>query len=69
MKFNAVYPTPWWRELGQRGFVYSRDERVSMMFAATPAEGEPGVILGFMEGAKGIVAGRLAAAEVLDDRS
>jgi monoamine oxidase len=43
--------------------VYSPDEAVSMMFDATPAEGEPGVIVGFMEGAKGIEAGRLAAAE------
>jgi monoamine oxidase len=62
VKFNLVYPTPWWRELGQRGFVYSPDEPVSMMFDATPAEGEPGVIVGFMEGAKGVEAGRLAAA-------
>jgi len=61
VKFNLVYATPWWRELGQRGFVYSPDEPVSMMFDATPAEGEPGVIVGFMEGAKGIAAGRLEA--------
>ena len=63
VKFNLVYPTPWWRELGQRGFVYSPDEPVSMMFDATPAEGEPGVIVGFMEGAKGVEAAALSAAE------
>jgi monoamine oxidase len=63
VKFNLVYPTPWWRELGHRGFVYSRNELASMMFDATPAEGEPGVIVGFMEGAKGIEAGRLTTAE------
>jgi hypothetical protein len=35
--------------------VYSPDEAVSMMFDATPAEGgEPGVIVGFMEGANGV---------------
>jgi monoamine oxidase len=63
VKFNLVYPTPWWRELGQRGFVYSPDEAVTMMFDATPAEGEPGVIVGFMEGTKAIEAGRLEAAK------
>jgi monoamine oxidase len=59
VKFNLVYPTPWWRELGLRGFVYSPDEMVTMMFDASPVEGEPGVVVGFMEGANGIEAGRL----------
>ena len=63
VKFDLVYPTPWWRELGLRGFVYSPDEMATMMFDATPVGGEPGVIVGFMEGANGIEAGRLAAAE------
>jgi monoamine oxidase len=63
VKFNLVYPTPWWRELGHRGFVYSPDEAVTMMFDATPGKGEPGVIIGFMEGAKGVEASRLPAAE------
>ena len=63
VKFNLVYPTPWWREPGLRGFVYSPDEAVSMMFDATPAEGEPGVIVGFMEGAKAVKAAALTAAE------
>jgi monoamine oxidase len=48
---------------GHGDFVYSSDEAVSMMFDATPAEGEPGVIVGFMEGAKGVEAGRLPTAE------
>jgi monoamine oxidase len=34
-----------------------------MMFDATPAEGEPGVIVGFMEGAKGVEGSRLEAAK------
>ncbi len=63
MKFNLVFPTPWWRELGLRGFVYSPDEMVTMMFDATPAEGKPGVLIGFMEGANGVEAGRLTAGE------
>ena len=63
VKFNLVYPTPWWREPGLGGFVYSPDETVTMMFDATPAEGQPGVIVGFMEGAKGVEAAALAAAE------
>ena len=63
VKFNLVYPTPWWRKLGLGGFVYSPDEMVTMMFDATPADAEPGVIVGFMEAANGIDAGRLAPAE------
>jgi monoamine oxidase len=63
VKFNLVYRTPWWRELGLRGFVYAPDELVTMMFDATAAEGEPGVIVGFMEGANGIEAGRLPRGE------
>ena len=34
-----------------------------MMFDATPADAEPGVIVGFMEASNGIEAGRLAPAE------
>lgn len=63
VKALLVYPTPWWRELGARGFVYSPDELVTIMFDGTPAAGEPGVIVGFMEGANGIKAGRLNSAE------
>jgi monoamine oxidase len=63
VQFNLVYPTPWWREHGRGGFVYSPDEMVTMMFDATPAEGEPGVIVGFMEGANAVAAAALAAAE------
>ncbi len=63
VKFDLVYPTPWWRELGLTGFVYSPDEMVTMMFDATPAKGEPGVIVGFMEGSHGVEAGSLAEEE------
>jgi monoamine oxidase len=63
VQFNLVYPTPWWRTLGLTGFVYSPDEMVTMMFDATPADAEPGVIVGFMEASNGIEAGRLAPAE------
>jgi monoamine oxidase len=63
VKALLVYPTPWWRERGQRGFVYSPDELVSVMFDGTPAAGEPGVIVGFMEGANGVEGGRLSPVE------
>jgi monoamine oxidase len=63
VKTLLVYPTPWWRERGQRGFVYSPDELVSVMFDGTPAAGEPGVIVGFMEGANGVAGGRLSPVE------
>jgi monoamine oxidase len=63
VKALLVYPTPWWRRLGLRGFVYSPDELITVMFDGTPAAGQPGVIVGFMEGANGVKAGRLSAAE------
>ena len=63
VKALLVYPTPWWRELGASGFVYSPDELVTMTFDGTPAAGAPGVIVGFMEGDNGIEAGRLSPAE------
>jgi monoamine oxidase len=63
VKFNLVYPTPWWRDLGLCGFVYAPGEMVTMMFDATPVDGEPGVVVGFMEGSNGVEAGRLAPAE------
>ena len=63
VKALLVYPTPWWRELGQSGFAYSPDELVTVMFDGTPATGEPGVIVGFMEGANGVEGSRLSRAE------
>jgi monoamine oxidase len=63
VKFNLVYPTPWWRDRGESGFAYSPDELVTIMFDATPADDEPGVITGFMEGARGLEAGRLGASQ------
>jgi monoamine oxidase len=63
VKFNVVYPTPWWRDLGLKGFIYSPDEMTTMMFDATPAGGEPGVIVGFMEGANGVEAGGIEPGE------
>lgn len=63
VKVLLVFPIPWWRELGQRGFVYSPDELVTVMFDGTPVSGEPGVIVGFMEGANGVEGGRLSSAE------
>ena len=63
VKTLLVYPTPWWRKLGLRGFVYSPDELVTVMFDGTPASGEPGVIVGFMEGANGVEASGLSPSE------
>ena len=40
-----------------------------MMFDATPAQGKPGVLIGFMEGANGVEAGRLAAAGEAGERA
>jgi hypothetical protein len=43
--------------------VYAPDEMVTVMFDGTPAAGGPGVIVAFMEGARGVEAGRLTADE------
>jgi monoamine oxidase len=68
VKAFLVYATPWWRELGERGFVYAPDEMVTVMFDGTPAAGGAGVIVAFMEGARGVEAGRSYGRRTADAR-
>jgi monoamine oxidase len=51
MKCDAVYETPFWRAEGLCGMAVLRDGTpIRSMFDATPAEGSPGVLMGFLGG-------------------
>jgi len=51
IKCFAIYPTPWWRELGLSGHAISDEGPVQATFDATSVTGTPGVLMGFFEGA------------------
>jgi monoamine oxidase len=48
-KFEAVYPTPFWREDGSNGQVFG-DNGVVLSWDTSPPDGTPGVIAGFIGG-------------------
>lgn len=50
VKVNAVYETPFWRADGLNGFAVSDQGPVKITFDNSPADGSPGVLLGFVEG-------------------
>jgi len=50
MKFEAVYPTPFWRAKGLTGQVVSETGPVKVTFDTTPESGSPGVMMGFIGG-------------------
>lgn len=49
-KVNAIYDTPWWRELGLSGQSASDRGVISATFDNTPPSGTPGILMGFVEG-------------------
>ncbi|MGZ4186209.1 MAG: flavin monoamine oxidase family protein [Solirubrobacteraceae bacterium] len=51
IKYQAVYPTPFWRAQGLNGYANSDRPPVSVTFDNSPPNGKPGVLLGFVEGA------------------
>ncbi|WP_135230047.1 flavin monoamine oxidase family protein [Deinococcus fonticola] len=51
IKFMVVYDRPFWRDEGLSGMVISDRGRVTVTFDNSPAQGSPGVLLGFIEGA------------------
>jgi monoamine oxidase len=61
IKYQAVYPTPFWRAQGLNGYANSDRPPVSVTFDNSPADGRPGVLLGFVEGADARRLWRLAA--------
>ncbi len=50
IKCMAVYETPFWRADGLSGMATSNVGPVNLTFDNTPADGSPGVLLGFIEG-------------------
>jgi len=49
-KINVVYPKPFWREQGLNGSVVSDTGPVELVYDNSPPDGNPGVLVGFMEG-------------------
>jgi monoamine oxidase len=49
IKCHAVYPTPFWRQDGLNGQVVS-EEDVNSVFDNSPPGGNPGILVGFIEG-------------------
>jgi monoamine oxidase len=50
MKFEAVYPTPFWRGKGLTGQVVSEGGPVKVTFDVSPESGRPGILMGFIGG-------------------
>ena len=50
MKFEAVYPTPFWRDRGLTGGVVSETGPVKVTFDVCPESGRPGIMMGFIGG-------------------
>jgi monoamine oxidase len=63
IKYEAVYPTPFWRREGLNG--YSNSDRAPSHFTYdnSPPSGKPGVLLGFVVGHDARVLGSRPAAE------
>lgn len=70
IKFEAVYPKPFWRDAGLNGYSNSDRPPVQLTYDNSPPSGRPGVLLGFVEGEQARRLGTLAASarrrEVLD---
>jgi monoamine oxidase len=50
MKFEAAYPTPFWRDHGLTGQVVSENGPVKVTFDVSPEGGSPGMMMGFIGG-------------------
>jgi monoamine oxidase len=50
MKFEAIYPTPFWRAMGLNGQAVSENGPVKVTFDASPSDGTPGIMMGFIGG-------------------
>jgi monoamine oxidase len=53
IKVHAIYETPWWRHEGLSGRVVSDRGPIKVIFDNSPAEGRPGMLMGFIEGGDG----------------
>ncbi len=50
IKYEAVYPTPFWRTAGLNGYTNSDRAPVHFTYDNSPPTGKPGVLLGFVNG-------------------
>jgi monoamine oxidase len=60
IKFEAVYPTPFWRRQGLNGYSNSNAGPVGFTYDNSPPDGSPGVLLGFVTGSAARRLGRLS---------
>jgi monoamine oxidase len=63
IKCMAIYDEPFWREDGLSGMATSDTGPAKIVFDNSPPDGSPGVLLGFLEGERARVIGRLPAEE------
>ncbi len=62
IKFEAVYPKPFWRDEGLNGYSNSDQPPVQLTYDNSPPGGRPGVLLGFVAGSSARRLGALSAA-------
>jgi monoamine oxidase len=63
IKCMAIYDEPFWRDDGLSGMATSDTGPAKIVFDNSPPDGSPGVLLGFLEGERARVLGRLPANE------
>lgn len=63
IKCMAIYDEPFWRDAGLSGQLTSDRGPVKVVFDNSPPDGQPGVLLGFLEGNQARVLGRWSEAE------
>jgi len=63
IKCMAIYDEPFWRGDGLSGMATSDTGPAKIVFDNSPPDGSPGVLLGFLEGERARVIGRLPAVE------
>jgi monoamine oxidase len=63
IKCMAIYDEPFWRAAGLSGMATSDTGPAKIVFDNSPPDGSPGVLLGFLEGERARVIGRLPAEE------
>jgi monoamine oxidase len=63
IKYEAVYPKPFWRGRGLSGYANSDRAPVQLTYDNSPPSGKPGVLLGFVLGAEARALGQRSAAQ------
>jgi monoamine oxidase len=63
IKCMAIYDEPFWRDDGLSGMATSDTGPAKIVFDNSPPDGSPGVLLGFLEGERARVIGRLEPEE------